>query len=228
VAVLGGRGDRTERLEISRRAIQWRVRWRCSSGRLTLLVGPRPPATGTRGKNSCPKRATVSSIQTGAVRLTVAATGGWSAVVEQQVDTALHEPPLRAMRSPRARVLARGRFYAIQQNVRGQGEVLLYRLPTGRLALRLEDFRTSANTDLFVRLSESRRPRTTKRSAGTPRVKVAPLKSTVGDQSYLLPQTTRSGCRRLGRDLERARPDRLHRGNASLAVSLVIAARVQW
>jgi len=188
VARLEGRGDRTETLEISRRAIQWRVRWRCSSGRITLSVAPRPRATGARGEGRCPKREIASSIQTGAVRVTVGATGSWSAIVEQQVDTALHERPLRAMRSPGARVLARGRFYAIQQNAKGQGQVRLYRLPTGRLALRLDDFRTSANTDLSVRLSRSREPRTTKRSADTPQVKLAGLKSTVGDQNYLLPK----------------------------------------
>ena len=188
VARLEGTGDRTEGLEISPGAIQWRVRWRCSSGQITVSIAPRPRAAGARGEGKCPKRATTVSIQTGAVRLSVAATGRWSAVVEQQVDTALDERPLRAMRSPGARVLARGRFYAIQQNVKGQGEVRLYRLPTGRLALRLDDFRTSANTDLSVRLSESRTPRTTKQSAGTPQLKLAGLKSTVGDQNYLLPK----------------------------------------
>lgn len=188
VASLEGTGDRTESFEISRRAIQWRVRWRCSSGQVTLSIAPRPRAAGARGERRCPKRRTASSIQTGAVRLTVAATGRWSAIVEQQVTTALHERPLRAMRSPDARVLARGRFYAIQQNVKGQGEVRLYRLPTGRLALRIDGFRTSANADLSVRLSQSRKPRTTKQSAGTPQVKLAQLKSTVGDQNYLLPK----------------------------------------
>ncbi len=188
VAKLEGRGDRTESLEISRQAIQWRVRWRCSSGRVTLSIAARPRAGGARGEARCPKREIASSIQTGAARLTVGATGSWSAIVEQQVNTALHERPLRAMRSAGARVLARGRFYAIQQNVRGQGQVRLYRLPTGRLALRLDDFRTSANTDLSVRLSRSREPRTTKQSADAPQVKLAGLKSTVGDQNYLLPK----------------------------------------
>ena len=188
VARLEGTGDRTEGLEISSAAIQWRVCWRCSSGRVTVSIAPRPRAANARGEGRCPKRGTASSIRTGAVRLRALATGRWSAVVEQQVDTALHERPLRAMHTPGARVLARGRFYAIQQNLDGQGEALLYRLHSGRLVLRLEDFRTSANADLFVRISESRTPRRTKRSAATPEVKLARLKSTVGDQNYLLPK----------------------------------------
>ena len=187
VARLEGTGDRTEGLEISSAAIQWRVRWRCSSGQITVSIAPRPRAAGARGEGKCPKRATTVSIQTGAVRLSVAATGRWSAVVEQQVDTALDERPLRAMRSPGARVLARGRFYAIQQNVKGQGEVRLYRLPTGRLGLRFEDFKTSANSDLFVWLSEAPRPRTTKQVVRARHKQIVLLKSTVGSQNYLLP-----------------------------------------
>ncbi len=194
VARLEGTGEETEILAISRRAIQWRVRWRCSSGQMTLSIAHRARLAGARRQGRCPKRATTSSIQTGAVRVTVAATGRWSAVVEQQVDTDLHEPPLRAMRAPGARVLASGRFYAIQQSIDGQGEALLYRLPDGRLALRLEGFRTAANTDLFVRLSKSRTPRTTKRSAGTPEVRLARLKSTVGDQNYVLPRQLDRGA----------------------------------
>lgn len=106
-------------------------------------------------------------------------------MVEQQVDTALREPPLPAMRSPGASVLARGSFYTIER--KSSGEALLYRLPTGRLGLRFEDFKTSANSDLFVWLSEAPRPRTTKQVVRARHKQIVLLKSTVGSQNYLLP-----------------------------------------
>ncbi|MBA3746209.1 MAG: hypothetical protein H0W96_01790 [Solirubrobacterales bacterium] len=61
----------------------------------------------------------------------------------------------------RDKVLARGSFYKIER--KGRGSATLYRLPGGRLALRMADFATESNTDLFVWLSEARRPRTTHR-----------------------------------------------------------------
>jgi len=187
VARLEGRGGKTAPLEISPRALQWRVRWRCTSGRMTLSVGAGPPTGGARGESSCPTSDQTSWIQTGAVRLRLAATGRWSGVVEQQLDTALREPPLRAMRSPGARILARGAFYPIQSP--GTGMASLYRLPTGRLALRLEDLRTSAYPDLFVWISKAPKPKTTEQAADMPHIQLGALKSTRGDQNYLLPKS---------------------------------------
>ena len=112
-------------------------------------------------------------------------------MVEQQVDTALREPRLPAMRSSGARVVARSRFYSIER--KSNGMALLYRLPAGRLGLRFEDFRTSSNTDLFVWLSEAPRPRTTKQVVRSRYKQIALLKSTVGDQNYLLPRNVNPG-----------------------------------
>lgn len=187
VASLEGRGEKTAALQISPGALQWRVRWRCTSGLMTLSVAPPAPTGRARGDGNCPRSGETSWIQTGAVRLRVAAAGRWSAVVEQQLDTALREPPLRAMRSPGARLLARGRFYPIESP--GKGTALVYRLPSGRLALRLEHLRTSAYPNLFVWVSQARRPKTSEQSADTPHVELGALKSTRGDQNYLLPKS---------------------------------------
>jgi hypothetical protein len=90
------------------------------------------------------------------------------------------------MKAADAEVLSSGRFYPIER--RGTGDVDLYRLASGRLAIRLEDFETSANTDLFVWLSEVERPRTTKQVVRSPHVELGLLKSTQGNQNYLLPE----------------------------------------
>jgi hypothetical protein len=82
-------------------------------------------------------------------------------------------------------VLARGRFYEIERF--GRGEARLYRLPSGRLALRLAPFVTSANIDLHVWLTRSARPRTTVQANRAPHRDIALLKSTLGEQNYLLP-----------------------------------------
>ena len=120
------------------------------------------------------------------MQLTVTTTKRWRVVVEQQVDTALREPLLPAMRSSKAKVIARASLYSIERA--SSGKALLYRLPNDRLALRMEDFKTSSNTDLFVWLSEARRPRTTKQASRAEHQTIRALKSTVGTQNYLLPR----------------------------------------
>ncbi len=120
------------------------------------------------------------------MRLTVAAHGHWRAVVEQQLDTPLREPPLAAMRSSAARTVARGAFHPVESP--GDGTASLYRLPNDRLALRLQNLRTAAYPDLFVWVSEARNPRTSAQVAASAHVELGRLKSTRGDQNYLLPK----------------------------------------
>ena len=189
IATLGGSAPAAKRFEVSRRAIQWRARWRCSRGALKLAVSPRPRSAAERSGGRCPDRGQATWIQSGSQRLSVKARGRWRVVVEQQVDTPLRERPLRAMRARGAKVLARGRFYPIER--RGRGRVALYRLASGRLALRFEGFSTSSNSDLFVWLSTAPRPRTTKAAVRAPHTQFALLKSTLGDQNYLLPRSAR-------------------------------------
>lgn len=181
VATLAGSGPATKPFTVAREAIQWRARWRCETGRLKLSVSKRR-LTDT----ACPRRGTSAEVRTGVQELRVEATGPWRVALEQQVDTPLREPPLSAMRSPEARVTAKGRFYSLER--RSRGTAALYRLPGGRRALRLEGFATSANTDLFVWLSTAAMPRNTVQAAQARHTVLAPLKSTLGEQNYLLPK----------------------------------------
>jgi len=116
--------------------------------------------------------------------------GRWEVVVEQQVTEPIAEPPLPLMEEEGAEVVASGDFYSIDE--RGEGRAVLHELPSGRLALRLEGFATLANTDLFVWLSEARRPETTRQVLGADHTELALLKSTIGDQNYLLPEDLES------------------------------------
>jgi hypothetical protein len=194
VATFAGSGPARRPFVVARGAIQWRARYRCTSGRLALAVVPSagggaPEGTRTPlAQSECPRAGTASAIRTGPMTLDVEAAGPWRVTIEQQVETPLEEPPLPGMASPDARVLAWGRFYAIERG--GRGTASLYRLPGGRLALRLERFGTSANGGLFVWLSRAERPTTTKRAFTAPHSTLAALKSTLGDQNYLLPRGT--------------------------------------
>ncbi len=188
VGKLAGSGPASERVSIAGGAIQWRGRWRCRSGSFRLFA-----ASGSTGRRllkqgRCPGRGEAQSIGTGGVRLSVEASGPWQLQVDQQIDTPIAERPLPAMRSPAARLLARGAFYGIERMSRGQ--VQLHRLAGGRLALRLEGFETSPNTGLFVWTSPAARPRTSRQAFRAPHSTVAALKSTAGSQNYLLPRGT--------------------------------------
>ncbi len=186
VARFAGTAPAVRPVAIASGAIQWRARWRCTSGKLALAVEPRPRSASRRSGGRCPGSGESSWVQTGDQRLRVTATGRWSVVVEQQVDTPIDEPPLAAMSARGARVLATGSFYPVER--KGSGRARLYRLADGRAALRLEPFRTSSNTDLYVWLSVARRPRTTKQAVRARRLgRLIALKSTIGPQNYVLP-----------------------------------------
>lgn len=184
VITLAGTGaTRTDPFEILAGAIQWRARWKCEAGHLKVTTIP-PPRRGTALiDGGCPGNEEGYSIVTGPVRLVVAATGPWELIVDQQVDFPLREPPLEGMDT--APVLGEGDFFNVEME--GKGKVRLYKLADGRHALRFEDFQVSNNTDLFLWLSESPNPRTSADAAGTPHVILGNLRSTVGDQNYVLP-----------------------------------------
>ncbi len=190
VTSLRGSGEATRSVGISRGAVQWRVRWRCTRGEFALALTPPAREGNPLDTGSCPGRGTASAVDTGTLRLGVRTAGRWRATVEQQVTEPLAEPPLPAMKAKGARVLARGRFYGIER--RGRGRVDLYRLAGRRLALRFEGFDTSANTELFVWLSKARRPRTTKQALRSRHDEIALLKATRGEQNYLLPKGARA------------------------------------
>jgi len=164
-------------------AIQWRVRFTCTTGTLRITSNPPPRRPGPVVDATCPKEDTGYSIVTGPVRISVEAAGQWKAVVDQQIDIPLDEPLLPGMTPDR--VVASGSFYKLE--VRGEGTAKLYRLADGRRILRFEGFVTGENTDLFVWLSESRRPANSAEAVNTPYVEVGNLKSTVGTQNYEIP-----------------------------------------
>lgn len=186
VASFSGSGAATKTVKIAKDAIQWRARWRCDTGRLAITISPPPRSGSARASGGCAGTGEHAWVTSGRHELRVDASGPWRVEIQQEVDTALHEPPLAAMKSPDAKILARGEFYKIDR--RGRGSARLYQLPNGRLAVRMENFATEANTDLFVWLSEARRPRTTQAAFRAPHIELAGLKSTLGDQNYLLPQ----------------------------------------
>lgn len=184
-------------------AIQWRARWSCQSGRMKLTSVPPPRRGEPMVDGECTGTATSKesagdqevgtgrqsdgpmgySIITGVVRLAVVASGPWEITIDQQIDTPLMEPPLPAMAT--AKVLGEGDFYDVE--MQGKGTARIYQLADGSRVLRLEDFEVSHNTDLFVWLSEAAAPRTSKDTVAAPHVELGNLKSTLGDQNYVLP-----------------------------------------
>ncbi|MGH9177934.1 MAG: DM13 domain-containing protein [Acidimicrobiales bacterium] len=184
VTTLEGSGPiRTDAFEVLADAIQWRARFECTSGTLKITTIP-PPRRGTpMVDEGCPGKGEGFSIVTGSVRMNVEATGPWKLVVDQQVDFPLREPPLEEMAS--APVVGQGDFFDVEMT--GKGTVRLYQLPDGRKALRFENFEVSNNTDLFLWLSEAPNPRTSAEAASAPKVVLGNLKSTVGDQNYIVP-----------------------------------------
>ena len=173
----------TPEFSILPNAIQWRVRFTCTTGTLRISSNPPPRRPGPVVDASCPKEDTGYSIVTGPVRMQIEATGAWRAVVDQQVDTPLDEPLLPGMTPDR--VVSQGSFYKVE--IRGEGTAKLYRLPDGRRILRFENFVTGENTDLFVWLSEVAKPATSAQAIGSPHVEIANLKSTIGNQNYEIP-----------------------------------------
>jgi hypothetical protein len=182
VASLTGNGSQALTFDVDQGALQWRVTWTCDSGPVTVAER----GGEELGAGDCPADGQGYGITTGPVAVSIDNPGTWEAVVEQQVDTPLSEPPLQAMRRQGARVVARGEFLRVER--RGEGEALLYRLPNGRHALRFEGFATLASTDLFVWLSESENPETSADAYTAPYVELAELRSTAGEQNYLLPR----------------------------------------
>ena len=164
-------------------AIQWRARWSCQAGSLEITTDPPPRKPRALVSGACPGPGEGFAIHTGPIRLAVAASGPWEVTVDQQIDTALEEPPLPGMDGDH--LLGEGTFTPIE--MRGAGTARLYQLPDGRAAVRFEGFETSSNTDLFVWLSEAADPRTSKDAVAAARVEIGNLKSTMGSQNYVVP-----------------------------------------
>ncbi len=164
-------------------SIQWRARWACDTGRLLITTDP-PPRRGTPLVDAaCPAKGEGFAIVSGDVRIKVDTPGSWDVIADQQVDTPLKEPPFEGMAT--APVLRQGSLYPIEKDAKGTARV--YKRADGANVLRLEGFEVTTNVDLFVWLSEAEAPKTSADAVAAPYVQLGNLKSTIGDQSYVLP-----------------------------------------
>lgn len=183
VTTVTGRGSTDASFTIAAGASQWKATMACDSGRMRVTDG----AAGGDGEmladTACPHDGVATRTDPGPQRLRVSASGPWRIVVEQQVHTALMQPPLAGM--TRETRLAGGKMRSIQR--RSEGAVALYRLPGGRLALRFEDFYTTGSPGLDVWLSQARHPTSTLDARDAPHVNAGHLRSTLGTYNQLLP-----------------------------------------
>jgi hypothetical protein len=190
VTTLEGTGTTTAApFTVDAGAVQWRVKWTCQGGHL-LVRAPgraRPVVDG-----GCPGTGTGYVNQSGAKTLQVDTDGPWRLQVDQQVDVPLVEPPLPAMTAAGSRAVAGGSFYNIDQS--GTGRVTLYRLADGSYALRLDDFYTTPNVELELRMSSLPAPHTTDQYSGAPSSDVvAALDVTAGNLNFALPRALDPG-----------------------------------
>jgi len=184
VATLTGAGAGNASFQIAGGADQWKATWDCDAGRFRMTAAQRSAAARrTLADATCPGDGSRTRTSTGAHTLHVDTTGPWRVVVEQQVHTALQEPALAGM-TPAA-LISRGRMYDVQR--RAEGSVSLFRLRSGRLALRFENFYTTGSPGLEVWLSQARRPRSTLATRNAPHDNAGRLRSTLGTYNQLLP-----------------------------------------
>lgn len=178
-----GSGSTEHSFSIDDRAIQWRADWRCMSGGFRMAVGRPSQDARVLAASDCPDVGVETSTGEGSGRLQITATGAWEVTVRQQVDTALEEPPLAGMTQDS--VVARGRFHPVQKH--GEGTVALHRLPSGRLALRFEDFYTSASPGLRVWLSRADNVTSTFQAREAKYRDAGVIRSTLGNYNQMLP-----------------------------------------
>lgn len=163
-------------------ALQWRVTWTCSSGRLAVRA---PKQAKPVVDGACPSGAVGYGVGTGQTTVQVTADGPWHLVVAQQVDLPLVEPPSAAMTAAGASTVATGSLYNIDKT--GTGKVTIYHQADGRYSVRLEDFFVSPNVDLELRLSPLEAPRSSQEFANAASESAATMDVTAGSVNYLLP-----------------------------------------
>ena len=189
VGRFAGRGSAERSFAIAPEAIQWRAEWRCASGDFRVSAARTSQDAELLATSTCPDVGVETSTGKGAGTLQVDATGGWRVVVRQQVDTALDEPRLTGMTE--SSLLARGRFHRVQKH--GEGTVELHRLPSGRLALRFEDFYTAASPGLRVWLSRAPNVKSTLEARQAKYRDAGAIRSTLGSYNQMLPADVDAG-----------------------------------
>jgi hypothetical protein len=83
VATLTGSANASETVEVPRAALQWRTRWQCRSGNLTLVVSSATGGPPMRVDETCPSIGKAVWAGIGEQQLTVRATDRWRVVVEK-------------------------------------------------------------------------------------------------------------------------------------------------
>ncbi len=181
VTTMTGAGTTDASFTIAGGASQWKATMDCDAGH--MRVTDAAAAGEVLADTTCPHDSVQTRTDPGPHRLRVSASGPWRIVVEQQVHSALMRPPLTGM--THETLVARGRVRSIQR--RAEGRIDLYRLPTGRLALRFERFYTTGSPGLEVWLSQARNPQSTLDARDAPHFNAGHLRSTLGTYNQLLP-----------------------------------------
>jgi hypothetical protein len=183
-----GAAAATRSFAVAREAVQWKADWSCRGGAFAMTVdGPsKPMAVRT---TTCPDVGTQTSTGAGGQTLHVSASGPWAVQVSQQVDTALVQQRLPGMTA--ASLVGRGRFHSIQNH--GEGTVAVHKLPSGRLALRFENFYVSASPGLRIWLSSARNVESTLQARQAHHIDAGALRSTLGSYNQMLPASVRAG-----------------------------------
>ncbi|MDP1850084.1 MAG: DM13 domain-containing protein [Solirubrobacteraceae bacterium] len=184
VSTITGTGSTDASFRIAAGASQWKASMACDGGRMHVTDAAAADSGEMLADTACPHSGVETRTDTGPHRLHVSATGSWRIVVEQQVSTALMRAPLPGM-TPATRI-AHGEMRTIQR--RTEGSVDLYRLPSGRLALRFENFYTTGSPGLEVWLSQAANPRSTLAARDASHVNAGQLRSTLGTYNQLLPR----------------------------------------
>ena len=188
VSSFAGTTAATKTFTIADHAVQWKADWSCRAGAFQMIVDEASKKPMTVQSSTCPDVGTQSSTGDGRGMVQVSATGPWKVDVSQQVDTALEEA--RAAGMTASALLGRGRFHSIQNH--GEGGVSVYRRPSGRLALRFENFYTSASPGLRIWLSRARNVKSTLEARQAHHIDAGALRSTLGNYNQMLPASVRA------------------------------------
>jgi hypothetical protein len=176
----------TEAFTIVGNALQWRGTYHCQTAPFSALPvkeSGEPLRRPLADAAACGAEGKGFVSEAGRFTIKIDTRGTWDIKVEQQVDTPLVEPLTTALAE--ALPAATATVHGVDKE--GEGTAKLFRLPDGTKVIRLEDFSTTINSDLELRLSPLADPRTTNDIAAAPFVTVAPLKATIGSMNYTVP-----------------------------------------
>ncbi len=129
----------------------------------------------------------IRSSSTIGLRMRLALLAGVAAIVLPTIAYALGAPTEAGAQSTQPVLLASGQFGGIDGLHKGEGKARVFRLPDGKLVLRLEEFKVTNGPDLYVFLSAHQAPRNSAQVHEGGAFEVARLKGNIGNQNYALP-----------------------------------------